>query len=261
MVRGWTAGFAVVLILKVVSAAAASLAPHRAAYELDLVPGPQSDLVALEGALVIEWEATCELWLSHQRMAFVATQRGGETFRQDVRYSSVEALGGSSLRFTVRTYDGETLVEEYRGEARAQAGGGTVATFRSPAPKRLDLPVGTTFPTAHLVDVLQRADAGDRLVTHQVFDGWGYDALTQVTTVIGEPQIRTPDQGDPATSAWPTSMAYYEQGDDEVGDVPSFEATFLLSSSGVFHDLELHYGDFAVSARLSEVELRERPDC
>lgn len=243
------------------AATAATLLPHRAAYELALVPETQSDLAALRGALVIEWEATCELWLSHQRMAFVAMQLSGENFRHDVRYGSAEARDGSSLRFTVRSYDGQDLAEEYRGEANVQADGSAVASFSTPEAKRVELPIATTFPTAHLEDVLRRAARGERFVTHQVFDGWGYDALTQVTTVIGGRKAGPIGQGDQADAGWPVSMAYYDLEPTEEGNLPSFEATFLLSSNGVLHDLKLNYGDFAVDAELSELQLYQPPDC
>lgn len=243
------------------SAEAAALAPHRAAYELELVPDLKSELTDLQGGLVIEWEATCELWLSHQRMAFIATGMDGEPFRHDVRYSSVEALAGDSLRFTVRTYEGDQLVEEFRGQASTRPNGEVVATFQEPAAEQIDLPAGTVFPTAHLVDVLKRAERGETLVTHRVFDGWGYDALTQVTTVIGERRVGPLGAGDPAGWGWPVSMAYYELKSDDQSDLPDFEATFLLSANGILHDLELNYGDFAVAARLSELEIEERPGC
>lgn len=250
------------------TAMGATLIPHRAAYQLSLAPAAQTQLGDLEGRLVIEWKATCDLWLSYQRMAFVAVQLDGQTFGHDVRYSSAEAVDGSALQFTVQTFDGPELVEAYRGRADLQPGEGGAAMFTVPDAERIELPAGSTFPAAHLEDVLRRAERDERLVTHRVFDGWGYDSLVQVTTVIGTRKARGPDaqaSGDPGEVSWPVSMAYYGGGDERGGggppDVPNFEATFLLSSSGVLHQLELDYGDFTVDGELAEVELFEPPDC
>jgi hypothetical protein len=54
-------------------------------------------------------------------------------------------------------------------------------------------------------------------------------------------------------------MAYYDPSGET--DVPDFEAAYLLSSSGVMHELELNYGDFTIDGELAEIELFERPDC
>lgn len=244
------------------SALASALLPHRAAYRLSLADAPETQIGELQGRLVIEWKATCDLWLSYQRMAFVAVQRDGRAFGHDVRYSSAEGTDGGSLQFAVRTYDGNELVEAYRGRADLQPGEGGAATFTVPEPRRIELPPGSTFPAAHLEEIVRLAERGERMATHQVFDGWGYDSLVQVTTVIGAREAGAPAidaAGDPADAAWQVSMAYYGPGEEP--EMPNFEATFLLSSSGVLHDLELNYGDFVVDGELAEIELFEQPAC
>jgi len=244
------------------TALAATLVPHRAAYRLSLAPLPQTQLAELQGQLVIEWKATCDLWLSYQRMAFVAVQLDGQMFGHDVHYSSAEDKAGRTLQFSVQTFDGPEQVEAYRGRADLVPGDGGAAVFTTPEAERVELPAGSIFPAAHLEDVLRRAARDERLMTHRVFDGWGYDSLVQVTTVIGSRETRPTDldgSSDPSDVAWPVSMAYYDQGGEP--DVPNFEAAFLLSDNGVLHQLELNYGDFTVDGELAEVELFERPDC
>jgi hypothetical protein len=244
------------------TALAATLVPHRAAYRLSLAPTPQTQLAELQGRLVIEWKATCDLWVSYQRMAFVAVQRDGRMFGHDVHYSSAEAVDGSALQFAVQTFDGPDPAEAYRGRAELQPGEVGAAVFVVPEAERIELPADTTFPAAQLEDVLRRADQDEQLVTHRVFDGWGYDSLVQVTTVIGAREARAPDGPglrDPGAEAWPVSMAYYDPSGET--DVPDFEAAYLLSSSGVMHELELNYGDFTIDGELAEIELFERPDC
>lgn len=254
---------AIVLLGAVCSSAAlAGLQPHRAAYRLalDEAHGLES-LESVQGALVIEWRRVCDGWLSRQRLGFVAASQEGGGFNHDVRFSSWEAADGSALSYAVRSFEDEELLEAYRGGASINGASGGVASFREPERRDVTLPAGTVFPGAHLGAILAAALNGERLITHQVFDGWGFDALTQVTTAIGEPRrLEASGAGAAANRrVWPVSMAYYNL---EAGqDMPEFEAAFLLEEQGVLRDLTLDYGDFALIATLEDLELLEPPDC
>jgi hypothetical protein len=242
-------------------AADAALAPHVAAYRLSLagsaaMTNPFSEV---RGGLVIEWRLACDGWLSRQRLAFVGTLQEGGKLGHDVRFSSWEALDGSSMRYSYRSYGDDELQEEFRGEAVLEPGGG-VATFNTPSQRQIELPAGTIFPTVHIQEVLNEAQAGARFVSHEVFDGAGFDSLTQITSVIGQPRLveRLADQDDDGR-AWPVSMAYYEL--QEPSDTPKFEAAFLLGENGVLRDVVLDYGEFKLEGALERLELLERPDC
>ena len=153
--------------------------------------------------------------------------------------------------------------EEFRGEAELEpAGAGGVARFTSPEAKTVELPPGTVFPTEHMQSVLAGARSGERLVSHEVFDGAGFDALTRVVAAIGRPHTDEgggggdADDGDGRLS-WPVSMAYYEvgAGPSEVGgDLPEFEAAFEVDDGGVMRELVLDYGEFRLSAELERLE-------
>lgn len=257
---------ALVLLAHAPPASAAMLAPHIAAYRLSLAGAEGSGgegLVEIRGGLVIEWRRSCEGWLSHQRLGFVASTGAGADFSHDVRFSSYEALDGTTLHYAVRSFDGEEIDEEYRGEAGREPDGAE-ARFRMPDDKKVDLPADTVFPTDHLQRVLESATAGERFVSHAVFDGWGYDALTQITSAIGQPRaIDAADEGreDGRTRAWPVSMAYYPAEGEGGSDIPEFEASFLLDEKGVLRELILDYGDFGLEAELVKLDILEQPDC
>jgi hypothetical protein len=265
MSRAWISLSAIGLLCTAGSALAhAALQPHVAAYRLAL--GDQSGggmLVDVRGGLVIEWQRECDGWASRQRLGFVASTEGGDTISHDVRFTSWEASDGSLLRFVVRSYENNELQEEFRGLAELAPGDGGVADFTAPHEEAVALPPGTVFPTEHIQLVLQAAEAGRRFVSHEVFDGFGFDALTQVTSVIGasrplEPLPgHAPDVG--SKSAWPVSMAYYNIARGEAG--PDFQATFLLDAKGVLYDVNLDYGDFRLAASLEQLELLDTPDC
>jgi hypothetical protein len=265
MVKAWTfALLAFGLGILTAPVGAAVLAPHIAAYRLDL-HGRQgtSNLVDVQGALVIEWRLACDGWLSRQRLGFVATTQDGGGFSHDVRFSSWESTDGSQLQYTIRSYNDEGMQEEYRGEARLQPDGSGVAKFSAPSERDVKLPPGTIFPTEHMRRILAGADQGARFLSHEVFDGWGFDALTQISSVIGQPKQIEPLASGPANDGdgrgWPVSMAYYNL--EHRAETPEFEASFLLTEKGVLRDLILDYGDFQLAATLERLELLDRPDC
>lgn len=252
--------------LTVSSTAFAALESHRAAYRLKLDNSHRmSGLAGVNGGLVIEWQRACDGWLSHQRLGFVAATEAGADFTHDVRFSSWEAADGSAMRYTVRSFDGDRLREEYMGKARidsAESGG--VASFTRPDEREVELPPGTVFPADHFNRILAEADKGSAFISHEVFDGWGFDALTQVTSVIGQQRAYEPSNEQELSSrpdgeAWPVSMAYYNLVDES--DVPEFEAKFMLTEEGVLQELLLDYGDFRLKATLSEFELLDEPAC
>jgi hypothetical protein len=246
------------------ASAAAALQPHLAAYRLDLHGrSGASALVGVRGGLVIEWRLACDGWLSRQRLSFVAAAEEGPGFSHDVRFSSWEASDGRRLRYAIQSFGNGGQTEEYRGEAeieRAAAGG--LARFSVPQEQDVKLPPGTIFPTEHLQQIMAGARDGEHFLSHEVFDGWGFDALTQITSVIGKPK-----QLDPAAAAtgklsgraWPVSMAYYNV--ENPTDTPEFEASFLLIENGVLTGLVLDYGEFSLDATLEKLELLDRPDC
>jgi hypothetical protein len=261
---------ALLLGMAVGSEAQAALEPHRAAYRLALAAKQEATpLSDVQGGLVIEWERACDGWLSQQRLFFIARSEEGDQFGQDVRYSSWEAIDGLRMRYSVRSFEGEQLQEEYRGEAQVDPGDGGVATFSTPPDAEVALPPGTIFPTDHMERVLSAAGEGVRVISHEVFDGWGLDALTQITSVIGPPRMIEPIAGEAGLQtggeqagggrAWPVSMAYYNQA--KGADLPEFEASFMLTEGGVLRNLVLDYGEFKLDAVLERLELLTQPDC
>lgn len=239
------------------AAAAAPLLPHRAAYRLALAsPGAHSDLAAVRGGLVMEWQPACDGWLSHQRLGFVAMRNDGSSFSYDVRFSSWESLDNTRLRFNVRSYDDGTIFEAYKGAASLDGPGeGGRAVYLTPPGLEIALPPGTIFPTRHLQLLVEAAQGGERIVSHRVFDGSGPDALSEVTAVIAGPR----EAGPGTQPHWPVTLAYHSfEGRDSL---PVFELAFDLAPNGVLRDVLLDYGDFSLSGSLEKLETLTPPLC
>ena len=75
----------------------------------------------VRGGLVIEWRLACDGWLSRQRLAFVGTLQEGGDLGHDVRFSSWEALDGSRMRYSYRSYDDRRAAGGVPRRSRARA--------------------------------------------------------------------------------------------------------------------------------------------
>ncbi len=231
------------------------LLPHRAAYRVSLAEGSGPGAVtAVRGGLVLEWRAECEGWISNQRLGFVAATADGPGFSYDVRFTSWESRDRTRLRFSVKSFDDGEPAGEYRGQATLEAPGGKgLAIFTLPEESRLELPAGTIFPTEHLERLIAAAEAGQRVVTHSVFDGSGKDALSTVSAVIGPPREVE------GVTRWPVQLAYFGTGKSDA--MPDFSIAFELDRRGVLHDIILDYGEFVLQGRLDRLEPLPKPDC
>lgn len=231
------------------------LLPHRAAYRVTLAEnGRNGSVTAVQGGLVLEWRAECEGWISNQRLGFVAATEDGPDFSYDVRFSSWESRDNTQLRFSVKSFDDGAPGEEYRGRASLEAPGGKgVAHFSLPEESRLELPAGTIFPTEHIKRLIAAAEAGERMVTHSVFDGSGKDALSTVSAVIGKAKEVE------GITRWPVRLAYFSARKNDA--TPDFSIGFDLDRRGVLYDITLDYGDFVLKGRLDRLEPLPTPDC
>jgi hypothetical protein len=255
------------IVAALVSAATVQAAPavdllsHRAAYRLSL---GQTDsgagLAQVRGGLVLEWRAACDGWLSRQRLGFVAEADEGPGFTYDVRFSSWESRDSTQLRFNVRSFDGRRMQEEFRGLAKLPAPGAAgTARYSVPEGDEVVLPAGTIFPTEHVADLVAAARAGESVISRQVFDGSGEDALTRATAVIGKAKTVRLLDGSGEEQRWPVSIAYFAaQGDDTL---PQFEIAFDLSPGGVLSNVRLDYGEFTLKADLEKLETFAQPEC
>ena len=236
----------------------AGLEPHRAFYELALA-GDSSALVDAEGAFAVEWRAQCGGVTSRQRLWFVGGLPGGGEFDYDVRFSTWEATDERRMRFSMRSFQDGSLIEEFRGHARMPEGGGAGrAVYTVPAGVEMRLPPDTLFPTAHLEELIDEAVAGSSVASAALFDGAGIgsDALTLVTAAIGDPVPSPSDE----ERIWPMALAYHTLAEGDV-EAPLFELSFELSEAGVMRHVLLDYGAFALSAELERFERLARPDC
>lgn len=245
------------------------LVPHRATYDMKLsVARPNSGIVEVNGRMVLETVDSCEGWEIKQRIKLTFLRNDGEEFVTDSNFSSYESKDGLELRFSVRNIQNDEVEEELRGQADLEGQGGKgQASFTLPEPRSFGLPAGTLFPTTHLALTIKHAREGDKSASYQVFDGARLDGAFQVNAVIGRPPKPVP--GAPAMRgdlgllrnqpAWGVRFAFFASADQ--GAQPEYELALDLLANGIARSMLLDYGDFAVDARLVQLQALPRPKC
>jgi len=245
------------------------LVPHRATYDMKLnVARPNSGIVEVNGNMVLETADSCDAWNVKQRIKLTFLRNDGEEFETDSNFTSYESKDGLALRFSVRNAQNDEVDEELRGQADLEGiGGKGRASFTLPEPRSFDLPAGTLFPTNHLALVIKHAKLGDKSVSYKVFDGARLDGAFLVNAVIGRRSRSnagtTAVRGDVGLlrnqQAWGVRFAFFANGDQ--GVPPEYELALDLLANGVARSMLLDYGDFAVDARLIQIQAVPRPKC
>ena len=258
-------GFVFVLALTVPltagPAAAVQVQPHRAIYDLELASLRSGAAVAdVSGQMLFEWADSCDGWIIGQRyqLDFLYPEAGEVAV--DTSYTSWEAKDGSSFQFNLRTMTNGAVDEEIRGSAAIPdpAGNGR-AEFRLPEVQAEPLPVGTMFPTAHSLELLERAEAGERFFVAVMFDGTEFAGPIELSAVIG-PQAPAPEAASAAFDvmqrpSWPVRLAFF--GQDAGAAAPDYEMELQIYDNGVVDQLLIDYGDFVLRGVLRDLEVLE----
>jgi EipB-like len=246
----------------------AILVPHRATYEMKLsVARTNSGIVEVNGRMVLETVDACDGWEIKQRIKLTFLRNDGEEFVTDSNFSSYESKDGLELRFSVRNAQNDEVEEELRGHADLEGlGAKGRATFSLPEARSFELPAGTLFPTTHIARIIRHAREGEKSVSYKVFDGARLDGAFNVNAVIGKsprpPAGAPPMRGDLGllrVPSWGVRLAFFAS--DDLGAQPEYELALDLLSNGIARSMLLDYGDFAVDARLIQLQALPRPKC
>ncbi len=227
-------------------AGAADLLAHRAVYEMTLgEDDSRAGVVDVRGGLLVEVEDRCETWAVRQRLALRVT-RDAVAVATASTFGAFEAKDGSWYRFDDETVTRPGGLERSSGEASlADEGRPGQILIDEPEPSRHDMPDETLFPMAHLSDLIDRAFAGERFMSHVVYDGADGATVYDITTVVG-----LGERNDGLTS-WPMRLAFHEHGTS--AEEPRVEIAVTLRQDGVAEDLVYDYGDFSIDATLVEL--------
>ncbi|MFD1744456.1 cell envelope integrity EipB family protein [Rhizobium helianthi] len=246
--------------------AALSLVPHRAVYDLKLKDvSDRSGIEGMFGRMVYEFTGSaCSGFTTNFR--FVTKIDTGEEQRvTDQQTTTFENIRAGQFRFDTKSFTDEQMDKQVVGEAKDDAEGVKVELAK---PDRREVQLtASQFPTAHMLDVIERAKKGERFFEARLFDGSEDGDQTLLTSTIVGPQQGPKLDDAEANSAgafakkpyWPVTIAYFNE-DAQTDSTPVYRMSFKLYDNGITRDLIMDYGDFVLSGTLSKLEVLGEPD-
>ncbi len=254
------------LLASVPALAQPLLVPHRAVYDIVLADATErSGITGINGRMVYEFHGSpCEGYTVSFR--FVTRIQTAEMSRlTDQQTTTYEDADGKSFNFVTKSYVDQTLDREIRGKARREEGK-TVVELEEPEDVDVQL-AATQFPTQHLFELIEKAEAGETFYETSLYDGSDEaDEVMMTSVVIGKESAPKPGDAElPVAKAikpesfWPVSIAYFDQS-EEVGEiVPDYRINFKLHENGITRDLTMDYGDFSMKGKLVDLAIFDEP--
>src|SRR5713101_2276800 len=247
------------------SAWAADIAPHRALYSMSLgQTHGDAGVTGAAGTMAYQWGESCDGWTVEQRYRLKMGYAESADVSIASNFVTWEAKDGLRYRFNQKETRNGTDNEEIRGVAKLDgAGQGGAADFDKPEGKNFKLPAGVLFPSAHTIQLLDKAQAGENFVSKHVFDGATAESAVLVSAVIG-PKV-APDAEAAKKSpllnrpGWRVRLAFFPA--DPKVEKPDYELGMLLLDNGVSRDMVIDYGDYAIHATLNDIEALPKPGC
>lgn len=248
------------------------LLPHRAIYDISLGDSASSaNVSAVSGRLVFEVTgAPCEGFTVNSRFVTKVDDQEGGRRVTDLRSSTHESGNAKDFQFFSRTFAGQKLQEEAKGSA-SRTNGGISVDLSQPEVATFPLKGDVLFPTQHLIRLIEAAEAGQRIVQADLYDG-SEDGrkLYTTTAVIGaasDEPVGTTDNPEIAeavgtTRHWPVSLSYFDLSKGESGELtPVYTLQFQLYENGVSRALVLDYGNFSLLGELVELDQLPKSTC
>ncbi len=246
--------------------AAPGFLPHRAVYDLSLAKSRSNgSVVQAHGKLEFEWADICSGWTVSQRTRVQMLTTAGQTFDFGWSLNALETRDGRRYRFFIRRFNADRTTEEVRGEARLpEPGARGLAVFAKPEARKVRLPKGTLFPTAHSLLLIEAAAKGELPLWRTVFDGSGDDGRFGVNAALTRAlPAEAPNRFDSpllhGQASWRLRLAYF--GMDESVAEPEHEQALRLYANGVVDEMLLDYGDFVLRADLGVLEALPELEC
>lgn len=249
------------------ASASVTLAPHRAVYDVALKEASdRSGITSMRGRIVYEFRGSaCEGYTTNFRFV---TQIGAQGSRRvtDQQTTTYEEGDASQFRFVTKTFVDDREDKHIAGTATRE-GESTVVQLSEPEPGETALDPAY-FPTQHMIDLITRAQAGERFYEKTLFDGSDDADQVMTTTVVIGPQKTPADEAAGSDIAEAiadapfrnVSIAYF----DEVGEgegLPEYRISFKMYDNGITRSLELDYGDFVLSGVLEDLEIFPAEPC
>ena len=256
---------AALTVLAIPTAGAAEIMPHRALYTMSLGRAAgDAGVTGASGTMAYQWGEVCDGWTVEQRYRLKMGYAESPDVSIASNFVTWEAKDGLRYRFNQKETRNGDENEEIRGGAKLDGPGqGGTVDFEKPEGKNLKLPAGALFPSAHTIFLIDKAQAGENFISKHIFDGATAEGAVLVSAVIG-PKVE-PDAEAAKKSpllnrpGWRVRLAFFPA--DPKAEKPDYELGMLLLDNGVSRDMVIDYGDYAIRAKLDDIEALPKPGC
>jgi hypothetical protein len=242
-----------------------NIALHKALYNFRLVSAePGAGINGVEGKMYYEQDATCDAWTTEHRFTTEYQYAERPPVTDASHYVSFETKDGQQFNFSSERQEDGQMTEQLRGSVEKAADGGAKAVYTRPDDIRYDLPQGYLLPTAHTIDVIRHAKAGEHFFSAILFDGTDAEGPVEVGTFIGKKA--GPDEIKKIAGAggkidaallksvaWHVRMAVFPLKDADES-APSYEMEMTLHDNGVVSHAVVDYKTFVVEQNLAALE-------
>jgi hypothetical protein len=254
---------AVCLVALPTLAGAASVAGHRAFYEMRIGESDNNASVqSVSGRSAFLLERDCDGWRSAEDYLIEFGNPEGRVDRIISHFESWEADSGDKYSFDIAEKSSFEDDKDFGGFAQIDGANGK-AVFSVAPDSSIALSGDTYFPIRHMHAIIEKANRGEKILAASVFTGAEPDdALLTTNTVIGgwQETASTVDLGGLGVDGfWPVQIAYFKPSATAVE--PEYEIQFWLQPNGVIRQYEIDYGDFSIIASLMDIEAVEAPIC
>jgi hypothetical protein len=249
-----------------------SLASHRAIYDLKLVKARGNrPIQSVRGRILYDFSGNaCEGYALQFRQVSEIDSGEGQPALSDLRAATWEEGESKSFRFNSQNFTNSKPGDSVDGKAERNAKGVKVALAK-PSKKAFELAPKLSFPTQHMRQIIEAAQAGKTVFEVTVYDGSeSGEKLYETLTVIGRPIEAGASKPADAAGAdaalagmrrWPVRISYFDKAKSEGEATPVYSIAFELYENGISRNLSLDYNDFVVSGEMTTLEIRKQAPC
>lgn len=259
------------LLLLASGSEAASVAPHRAIYDLKLLRANENaSLQSATGKLAFEIDgSTCDGFTVNFRMATKYRQNDGSAAVIDTLSTTFENAGSTELRHQLKeSVNGAVKETDRISVNRKSPDAEGTGNMKSKPNEPFAVPAGAALPMQHQLKLMALGEAGGGRDSSIVYDGSDGAHSFRAISFVGKqksPGSVTRDAANPAAAAlqgeaaWPMTVSYYAL--DGNSETPEYQVSFDMYTNGVASGLVLDYGDFALSGTLSDLKILDKQSC
>ena len=256
------------VVLCTAPAWAATLAPHRAYYDLEMKRVESgSNITNVTGKLAFEISgSSCDGYAINYRIANRVRYVEGGTQVVDIQMTSWESGDGLQLDVTQKQFMDSRLTSESRikvtKDTAESPGKGLITKADT---KDFETKAAALFPTHYQLNLMDAALRGESRTVATVYEGSEDEKSMRAISFIGakKPVTGLPQAETGALSqaaAWPVTVSYYAE-DARDDEQPLYQASFLMLDNGISTNLVLDYGNYALSGKLTKLELLKADSC